>query len=145
MASRRYFVLFLSLLGICFATAVILFMPAVTKQNALTVKQEELALKLGIEIEDYPNKAAFPKGYFYTVLKPGMTIEEVHLKIIEYEQVFSCYGTDELYYYLSRNDEDALRFMIHYDNEGRFVRMYGEDDDSRTLSSRGCISGLLDN
>lgn len=114
-----------------------------SRENALAKKQEELAVKLGVVIEDHPYGATFPEGYFYTILEPGMSIEAVHSLVKEYNQVFSCYGTDELYYYFTNDDQKALRFMIYYDKQRNFVRMYGEDDDSRTLSKSGCVPGLL--
>jgi hypothetical protein len=106
--------------------------------------EEELAQRIGIALADYPQVGPFPENYFYTILEPGVSKDEVHSIVTEYEQVFTCYGTDELYYYYSTNDEDALRFMIHYNEESRFVRMYGEDDDSLTLSKEGCVLGRLD-
>ena len=120
------------------------FIPGALKDASLHHEQKKLADKLGIAMKDYPYVNSYPEGYFHEVLYPGMAIQSVHSIVIGHEQVFNCYGTDELYYYFSTNDEDALRFVLHYDQEHKFVRMQGEDDDSRTLSKRGCVSGLLE-
>jgi len=107
-------------------------------------QQDGLAQRLGVAVEDYPYTDSFPGGYFYTVLQPGMSKDEVHSIVVAYEQAFTCYGLDELYYYYSMDDTDAFRFMVLYDNQGNFFRMEGEDDDSSTLSKEGCTLGLLE-
>ncbi len=111
--------------------------------RARKAQQEQLATNLGVSIDDYPYQGDFPAGYFYRVLKPGMTYEEVHHMVREYESVYRCFGTDEIYYYFSKNDDDALRFALYYDEEGRYVELQGEDPNSRTLSLGGCSPGLL--
>lgn len=107
-----------------------------------TKRQEELAQRLGVAIEDYPYADSFPGGYFYTVLRSGMSKDQVHSIVVEYEVVYTCSKWRELYYYYSVDDNDAFRFMILYDNQGNFFRMEGEDDDSSTLSKDGCTLGL---
>jgi len=57
---------------------------------------EELASELGVRISDYPYEKSFPVGYFYTVLKPGMTIEEVHKIVRSYKQVLRCKSYSEI-------------------------------------------------
>jgi hypothetical protein len=73
-----------------------------------------------------------------------MSKDEVHSIVVEYEQVYTCSKWRELYYYYSRDDHEAFRFMVLYDNQEKFFRFEGEDDDSSTLSKAGCVPGLLD-
>src|SRR6266540_4516052 len=122
-------ILFITLLAIGY-----LFVLPTMKQDALKEKQEELAKSLGVKIQDYPYQSDFPAGYFYTVLKPNMTYDEVHSIVRGYESVYNCYGTDELYYYFNKDANNALRFALYYDEQGHFVEMQGEDPNSRTLS-----------
>ena len=114
------------------------------KEHALKDKQEELAKSLGVKVEDYP--LDFPTDYFYTILKPGLTLAEVHNIVQGYESVYNCYGTDELYYYFSNDENDALRFEFDYDKQGHFVEMRSEDPNSRSLGGlgEGCSEGLLE-
>lgn len=106
--------------------------------------QQELAKELGVEIKDYPYPVSFPSGYFYAVLKPGMSVAEVHQIVKGYEKVVNCGNVSEIYYYFSAEVEQAKRFKIVYDNDGKFSRFEGEEDDSRTLQTDGCIPGLMD-
>jgi hypothetical protein len=106
--------------------------------------QQELAKELGVEIKDYPYPVSFPSGYFYTVLKPGMSVAEVHQIVKGYEKVVNCGNVSEIYYYFSAEVEQAKRFKIVYDNDGKFLRFEGEEDDSRTLQTYGCIPGLIE-
>ncbi len=121
-----------------------LYVSPAMKQSALRDKQEGLAKSLGVKIENYPYQADFPAGYFYSVLKPGMTYDEVHRIVRGYASVYRCYETDENYYYFSKEDDEALRFRLVYDAQGQFVKLQGEDPNSRTLGLRpGCSIGLL--
>jgi hypothetical protein len=106
--------------------------------------QQELARELGVEIKDYPYPVSFPSGYFYAVLKPGMSVTEVHQIVKGYEKVVNCGNVSEIYYYFSTEVEQAKRFKIVYDNNGKFLRFEGEEDDSRTLQTDGCIPGLIE-
>jgi hypothetical protein len=117
-----------------------------SKADARTGQQEALAENLGVRIHDYPYPADFPVGYFYTVLRAGMTYDQVHGIVRGYLSAYQCYGIDEIYYYFSRDEHTALRFRIGYDQQGRFVELEGEDPNSRTLGvGPGCSVGLLGN
>lgn len=105
--------------------------------------QNQLAKELGVKIQDYPYPSSFPSGYFYTVLKPGMSISEVHEIVQGYEKVVQCDNLSEVYYYFSQKLEDAKRFELVYDDRGKYVRFEGEEDDSRTLQTFGCEPGLI--
>lgn len=112
-------------------------------KNPYEKKQMELANRLGVTIEDYPYESAFPEGYFFTVLKPGMTSSDVHEIIYGFEKVLYCGKYSEIYYYYNTDDLKALRFEIIYDGAGRFVELRSEDDDSRTIRTEGCVLGLI--
>ncbi len=105
--------------------------------------QFELANKLGVRIEDYPYRTSFPAGYFYTVLRPEMTIAEVHNIIQGYEKVLHCGNRSEVYYYFSSELKDAMRFKVRYDDQGNYLNFEGEEDDSRTLQTNGCELGII--
>ncbi len=106
--------------------------------------QQELAKELGVEIQDYPYPFAFPSGYFYIVLKPGMSVAEVHEIVQGYEKVLHCGKNAEVYYYLSAELENAERFWLIYDDQGKYQRFQGEDNDSGILSTAGCVAGLIE-
>ena len=106
-------------------------------------EQEKLAQKFGVEIEDFPDERYFPEGYFYTILKPGITSKEVHDFIQGYEKVLHCGGYREIYYYFSSDDAQSLRFEIIYDEQGKYKDIRSEDDDSRTIRTEGCELGLI--
>jgi hypothetical protein len=96
---------------------------------------------LQVSIGDYPYPQSFPSGYFYSILKPGMRIEEVHKIIRGYEKVYKC-SEGEYYYYYSQEDDKAARFFITYDSNGLFKQIEGEDDNSRTFFiSKECLEG----
>ena len=121
-----------------------LFILPIIRDNNLRQKQDELARTLGVKIEDYPFGKTFPAGYFDSVLTPGMTHTQVHAIIKGYTSVFNCWGDTEIYYYFSSNGDEATRFMISYDTDGKYTELQGEDPNSRTLSvSSECSQGLL--
>lgn len=105
--------------------------------------QQDLAVELGVKIHDYPYPSSFPSGYFYSVLKPGMPLSDVHDIVRGYESVMRCEDTREVYYYFSSHVDGATRFQLRYDESGKFVRFEGEEDDSRTLHLSGCVPGLI--
>lgn len=106
-------------------------------------EQEKLAQKIGVKIEDYPAKAYFPVGYYDTILQPGMTLQQVHNKITEYQRVLHCENFGEVYYYFSKDDSKALRFMVLYDDELKYKSIQSEDEDSRNLNTFNCTDGLI--
>lgn len=126
------------------AIVALLFLPYVLTHFTTIIKQIQLASQLGVRIQDYPNPMVFPVGYFYSVITPGMSMRDVHSIVIGYEQVFNCFGTDELYYYFSTDEKDAIRFEIIYDDQGRHKEFLGEDLYTRTLSIGICTPGLLE-
>jgi hypothetical protein len=145
LKKKHILIIFILLLGVI-ASILIFSVPNFVKAENLRNKQEELALKLGINITDYPYPSAFPDGYFYSVLKPGMPLEEVHQLVNGYEKVFNCGKYGEIYYYFSENDNDAHKFMIIYDQDYTYQELRGEDKNSDTIGTAGwCNSGLLEN
>lgn len=106
--------------------------------------RQDLAKELGIQIENYPYPLAFPSGYFGIVLKQGMSISEVHKIVRGYKQVLHCGDGMEVYYFLTTDIKDTERFFIFYDEKGRYLRLQGEDSDSRrNIDGIRCIDGLL--
>jgi hypothetical protein len=87
---------------------------------------------------DYPQAYAFPVGYFRKVLKPGMSIDEVHEIVREYETVYACNSRNgEVYYFFSSDPARALRLEIIYDREMNFDSLGTEDVNQRTISVEG--------
>ena len=119
-------------------------------RNPYISKQNSLANKLDVKITDYPYQSSFPAGYFNEVLKPGMTIGEVHRIINGYEKAYRCrslletYYYREVYYYYSTEDTKALRFQIFYDKQEKYTRLEGEDADSRTILTNDCELGIVE-
>jgi len=139
---KMIIVLIVSIIGVL-AISLLYISPSVKESN-LRRKQEELAIILGVKIEDYPYQVDFPAGYFYSVLKTGMTYDQVHAIVRGYESVYRCYGINEIYYYFSNDDDTALRFRLVYDKQERYIELQGEDPNSRTLGlGPGCSGGLL--
>jgi len=133
------------LLGFFFCVLVAGYVAFYNATNVVSKErmQSELAMKLGVRIEDYPYRTSFPAGYFYTVLQPGMTLEEVHQKVQGYEKVLHCGSRSEIYYFFSSELEDAKRFKLRYDEHGKYLNFEGEEDDSRTLQINGCELGTI--
>ncbi len=105
-------------------------------------REWDLAQRLGIDRDAYPDEASFPTSYFYETLKPGITtIKEVHEIVREYKLVLQCYRGSEVYYYYSEDDDEALRFEIWYDN-GKYSKILGEND-SFKINTESCGPGLL--
>ena len=112
--------------------------------NPYQKQQEELAKKLGVSIEDYPNPLVFPEGYYYSILKKGMSLEEIHSIIVGYQAVFHCGDNLEVYYFFDTRDDKALRFMVFINHQDKtFKELQGEDTNSRTISLYGCEEGVL--
>ena len=108
------------------------------------LQRRELAQHLNIKTDSpYLDSPSFPVNYFWEVLKPGMTKQEVHEIVKEYERVLHCRRSSEIYYYYSENTDKALRFKIIYDEAGLFRKLMGEDDSTR-FGDDECIPGLLD-
>jgi hypothetical protein len=112
--------------------------------NPYQQDQIKLAHEIGVKIEDFPSPKAFPVGYYFTILQPGMTLDEVHKTIQGYEVVKNCRNTTEIYYYFSTNDEKALRFEVFYGiDKFRFESLQGEDKNSKTIRTEGCLPGVI--
>ncbi len=128
----------ISILGVIL---MLVIMPAI-KKRSLEKKQDKLAILLGIDIEDY-DRADFPKVYFYNALKLGMTSDDIHQIVRGYETVYHCKDIQsELYYYFSMDHEEAIRFMLFYDEEGKYYDFISEDSNSRLFGTPGyCIEG----
>jgi len=95
-------------------------------------ERKNLASALGVKLSNYP-QLGFPVNYFYEVLKPGMSSDEVHKIVIGYKTVFLCDGNREFYYYFSTDDDKADRFLVVYDSRGNLFYKMGEDTNSREL------------
>jgi len=107
--------------------------------------QNDLAAKLGVKIEDYQPEEYFPDSYFWSVLKPGMDISEVHKIVIGYEKVFRCDNFFEIYYYFSSDYEKALIFSILYNDLGKYYDMrMDEEGIHRPAPMDRCEPGLLE-
>ena len=113
-------------------------------QNPYTAQQVKLANFLHVRIEDYPYQYSFPVGYFDSVLKPGMAVDEVHNVIKGYEKVLNCGSWSEIYSYFSTDDSRALRLEIFYDTHGTYQDIQGEDRNSKTIRAEGCVDGLIE-
>jgi hypothetical protein len=134
----------LLILAIC-----LLFGPS-EERNPYQAQQDRLAAEFGIRVTDYPYVRSFPAGYFYTLLKPGMSVDEVHKVLRGYEKVFRCgspvdpYYSREVYYYFSSDDSKALRFQIFYDKQEKYENIQGEDSNSRSIPVDNCEEGLIE-
>ncbi len=148
MKRKVYLIASMIMVLIIGASLIIIFIPQKNTKNPYEAKQEALAKQLGVHINDYPYERAFPEGYFYTILKPGMTVAQVHQIIQGYEQVYRCRSSpethyySEIYYYFGTGDKDAMRFETLYDSGGRYKRFF-TDDDSSPLLTNGCEIGLI--
>lgn len=137
------FWVFVCVFSCLFIIAIFLITSRLTP-NPLEEAQQDLARELGVRIEDYPYPGGFPSGYFGTVLVPGMSISEVHNIVRGYKQVLHCGKGMEVYYYLTTDIRDTERFFIYYDEQGRYSRLIGEDNDSRrNIDGNWCSEGLL--
>jgi hypothetical protein len=136
-----FFILFVLL--ICFLLVAVVVIRSTIYVTPRERMQIDLADRFGVKIEDYPNRSAFPVGYFSTILKPEMTITEVHEIVQGYQRVLHCGKRSEIYYYFSSDLANAKRFKIRYDDQGNYLGIEGEEDDSRTLQTYGCDPGLI--
>lgn len=137
---RLWIKIFLGLLSCILLTILCL----VSGNLQMRIQQEKLARTLEVRIDDYPYPFSFPSGYYYSVLKPGMTIKEVHQLIKSYEKVLNCHNVSEIYYFYDSSEEKAERFEIRYDDQKQFIEFKGEEKDSRSIQTIGCVEGLLE-
>lgn len=132
---------FLLVLGFCLAFDRIALW---VNHDPYARERENLAKELGVDINLYPN-GTFPENYFYEVLKPGMSSQEVHEIVKGYDAVFHCSNNTEFYYYFSTYGDKASRYLITYDETGKLESTMTEDEDWRSLHFfvHDCIPGLL--
>jgi hypothetical protein len=114
----------------------------------LTTEQLAVARDLGVNPWDYPPVYLFPRSYYRVILKPGMTMAEVHALIRGYTRVLQCKSSSstsswELYYYFSPDDYDALRFRVIYDQQGRMKAFGEEDESSPSFLTEDCVPGRI--
>lgn len=108
-------------------------------------QQQTLAESLGVVREDGSLPSNFPVGYFRTKLVKGTDILEVHRLVQGYTKVLACNGRREVYYYFSWRDEWALRLEVVYDENLLVKGINGEDEDSRSIGTKGCFEVRLSN
>lgn len=130
---------------------VMLAVPATRLRDSIILisQRNALATELGVNLWSWPRPAAFPLGYFFSVLKEGMSRQRVHETVQGYERVLRCGPdsrgfTQEVYYFYSVRDNRALRMQIEYDAHGNLYRVQGEDPNSRTFSVGNCQLGRWD-
>jgi hypothetical protein len=104
-------------------------------------KQLFLALKLGVDPTIF--SGPFPVPYYEGKLNRGDSRTQVHVLVQNYSQVFHCGQEREIYYYFGKSDNYALRFEVWYDAQGNYDGISGEDDNSRSISTKGCVLGRL--
>ena len=119
-----------------------------TEKINYRLKQGILAQKLGVKIQDFPPESYFPVGYFAEILKPGMSIGEVHNLVSDYDKVLRCrfdenFYDREIYYFYGDVDKYVLRFELFYNRQQKYERFQGEDRNSGSLMSEGCETGLI--
>jgi len=151
MMQRKNWLTFLIVATVLIAA--LCMIPIVNQESntlMLRRKQQTLAGELGVKIDNYNSPAVFPVGYFATVLKPDMTVAEVHQIIRGYQQVLLCDGSTEIYYYFSTEDKSAIRFGIEYNDQGRYKQLEAEKPGSglliisqEALASGTCSYGLF--
>jgi len=112
-------------------------------RNPFLSAQEKYAKQYGLKIDDYPYPLVFPAGYYETILKPGMSINQIHATIRGYASVYHCKQYSEIYYFFSKKEEKAIRFEVTYDERGNFKYLQGEEPDSPTIQLHGCTEGLI--
>lgn len=135
-----YFKVFIGIALLVLLTSLCLFI-GTRKQD---LKEKDLAKTLQVDLSSHKEYTGdFPSHYFYLTLKPGMTIGEVHQHVIGYQKVLQCSNRSEIYYYYTQEDDTARRFEILYDEEKRFKTLRGEENDSRTIQTFGCVEGTL--
>jgi hypothetical protein len=114
------------------------------REQQLRVQQREaLAQQLGVEIVDFPSETLFPAGYLEAVLKPGASVEEVHRIVQGYELALVCQDDAEVYYFYRKDDFEAVRIQLLYDDDKRFYELRTEDNDSMTIYTGNCEVGQL--
>lgn len=137
--------LFYVLVNICVCIAlvsVVWLLPAITS-SPREKEQANLAKDLEVEIAEFPPVSSFPSSYFRSVLKPGMTLSEVHSIVKGYKKVLRCGFQSEIYYYFGTDDKGAHRIEIFYDQDKKYKKLMGEEPDSRTIQTWGCTPGQL--
>jgi hypothetical protein len=128
---------------LCISAMAILWLLPVVTTSPREKLQQDVAKELGVTIDDYPYPYSFPAGYFFTILKPGMTVAEVHNIVRAYDKVFRCGKTAEVYYYLIEDPEDFVSIWVVYNEQGTYRELRSEGDSGRT-STDWCSPGLLD-
>lgn len=93
---------------------------------------------------DIDTEIGFPIGYLNSTFDTNSTVSDVHAVMKEYEKVLHCGFYSEIYYFTSEDADDALRIQVHYDKDGYFRSLHGEDVNSSTIRTRGCEPGLIE-
>jgi len=149
MVLRRRGRRFLLLLMVVF-TATLVVSAIRLRDSVILIRQRNaLAIELGINLWSWPRPAAFPLGYFFSILEEKMLRQEVHQIVRGYQRVLRCGPdsrgfTQEVYYFYSDHDDRALRMEIEYDTQKQLYRVQGEDPNSRIFSVRNCQPGRWD-
>jgi hypothetical protein len=114
--------------------------------NHIKNGQQELAMTLAVDINDYPYPKSFPGGYYDRLLNAGMSSEKVHSIIKGFSSVYHCEGfnnNQEIYYFFGDNETNAIVWLVFYDNN----KLYEERSESfpgdQTIGGYACSPGLL--
>jgi hypothetical protein len=135
----------IALITICIYISSFILRPSLeanARENRIKNSQEELAMQLGVRIQDFTPITDFPTTYFANTLKSGMTYEKVHAIIRGYKEVFKCGDQIEIYDYFNIGD-DRYRFEVRY-KDSRYIGIVDEDPYIHNLEIYpGCSEGLI--
>jgi len=113
------------------------------KSLSYAPQQKQVAEVFKVDLKNY-REVDFPFQYFDETLKPGMSIKDVHQIMRGYELTFKCQDWGEVYFYFSKNEKEAFKYMILYDDSGKFESFITDDPyNSMGVSTSSCVKGLL--
>ena len=133
----------IAIISVLFLGSLFWVVPAL-RSYSYSSQQRQLANTLGVALGNY-RETDFPFQYFDQTLKPGMSIKDVHQIMRGYELTFKCQDWGEVYFYYSKDEKDAFKYMLLYDDDGKFESFITDDPyNSMGISTSGCAEGLLD-
>jgi hypothetical protein len=133
---------------LCFICDQFLGIPFWIKQSS-EKNRSELAKTLQVDLDDYVNHESFPRVYFRSQLKLGMSIADVHKIMVGYLKVYNCYkafgrGTYEVYYYIEKNDDYADVIEITYDDNLQVDGVFTSGPPSQSAGGHACEQGQIE-